>query len=246
VAAQSQWLHVLIDVVPDVAERSATFWSSVLGWPLGEPWPSYPEFCSFTPAEGDSYVSQQIGDHGPRIHFDLEVADRGLADRLVELGAVVTGEFDGWCPMKSPGGLPFCLVDRQEHHRPPAQHFGGHRSRLVQICIDSPPNLHDQEVAFWQAATCWRWRDADSVEFAGKLYPPAGSSVQLLFQKLGPDDPATAVRAHLDLGADDIEAEAARLVGLGAQWLGLGRGWIVLRDPVGMVFCVTANSPDNP
>ena len=57
---------------------------------------------------------------------------------------------------------------------------------------------------------------------------------------------ATAVRAHIDLGADDIEAEATRLVGLGAQRLGPGRGWIVLRDPVGMVFCVTGNSPDNP
>ena len=55
-----------------------------------------------------------------------------------------------------------------------------------------------------------------------------------------------AVRAHIDLGADDIEAEAARLVGLGAERLGPGRGWIVLRDPVGMVFCVTGNSPDDP
>jgi hypothetical protein len=245
-AEQTQWLHVLIDVAPDVAERSATFWSSVLGWPLGDPWPRHPEFRSFTPAEGDPYVHQQIGDHGPRIHFDLEVADRGLADRLVELGAVVTAQAEGWCPMSSPGGLPFCLVDRHEQIRPPAQRFARHRSRLVQISIDSPPNLHDQEVAFWHAATGWRWGEGSGDEFAGKLYPPAGSSVQLLFQRLGPDDPATAVRAHIDLGAEDIEAEATRLVGMGAEWLGPGRGWIVLRDPVGMVFCVTANSPDNP
>jgi hypothetical protein len=54
------------------------------------------------------------------------------------------------------------------------------------------------------------------------------------------------VRAHIDLGADDIAAEAARLVGFGAERLGPGRGWIVLRDPVGMVFCVTSNSPDDP
>jgi hypothetical protein len=246
VAAQTQWLHVFIDVALDVAEESATFWSSVLGWPLGEPWSSYPEFRSFTAPEGDSYVSQQIGDHGPRIHFDLEAADRGLVDRLVELGAVVTGQFEGWGPMRSPGGLPFCLIDREEHNRPPAQRFAGHRSRLVQICIDSPPNLHDREVAFWQAATGWRWGKGSGDEFAGKLYPPAVSSIQLLFQKLGSDDPATAVRAHIDLGADDIETEATRLVGLGAEWLGPGRGWIVLRDPVGMVFCVTGNSPDNP
>jgi catechol 2,3-dioxygenase-like lactoylglutathione lyase family enzyme len=243
---QTQWLHVLIDVAADVAERSGTFWSSVLGWPLGEPWPGHPEFRSFDPAEGDSYIHQQIGDHSPRIHFDLEVADRGFAERLVELGAVVTAQAEGWCPMRSPGGLPFCLVDRHERIRPPAMRLAGHRSRLVQICIDSPPNLHDQEVAFWRAATAWRWGEGSGDEFAGKLYPPPGSSVQLLFQRLGPDDLATAVRAHIDLGTDDIEAEATRLVALGAEWLGRGRGWIVLRDPVAMVFCVTGNSPDNP
>ena len=95
----------------------------------------------------------------------------------------------------------------------------GHRSRLVQICIDSPPAVHDQEVAFWRAATGWRWREGSHDEFAGKLYPPTGSSVQLLFQRLGSDDPATAVRAHIDLGADDVEAEATRLVELGAERL---------------------------
>ena len=177
-------------------------------------------FAALRPAEGDSYIHQQIGDHGPRIHFDLEVADRGSADRLVELGAVVTGQFEGWCPMRSPGGLPFCLVDREEHIRPPAERFAGHRSRLVQICIDSPPNLHDQEVAFWRAATAGGGGEGSGDEFAGKLYPPAGSSVQLLFQRLGSDDPATAVRAHIDLGADDIEAEATRLVG----WAPSGSG----------------------
>jgi hypothetical protein len=70
--------------------------------------------------------------------------------------------------------------------------------------------------------------------------------VQLLFQRLGNDDPGTAVRAHIDLGTDDIEADAQRLIQLGAERVGTGRGWIVLRDPVGMVFCTTGNSPDTP
>lgn len=246
VAEQAQWLHVFIDVAPDVSDESASFWSAVLGWPVGEQWPGHPEFRSFTPPAGHSYIHQQIGDHGPRIHFDLEVPDRGFADPLVRLGAVITGYGDGWCPMRSPGGLPFCLIDQVDHARPPAQRFAQQHARLVQICIDSPPKLHDQEVAFWQQATGWRWQAGTSEEFAGKLYPPTGSSAQLLLQRLGSADPATAVRAHIDLGADDIEAEAARLVGLGAKRLGPGRGWIVLRDPVGMVFCVTGNSPDDP
>ncbi len=243
---QTQWLHVFIDVAPNVAEESASFWSAALGWPLAEPWPGHPEFRSFAPPEGDSYIHQQVGNHGPRIHFDLEVADRDAADRLVEMGAVVTGQLEGWCPMRSPGGLPFCLVDREEHVRPPALVLDAHRSRLVQICIDSPPAVYDQEVAFWRAATSWRWREGDHDEFAGKLYPPPGSSAQLLFQRLGSEDPATAVRAHIDLGTDDVEAEAKRLVALGGEWLGPGRGWIVFRDPAGMIFCVTGNSPDDP
>ena len=135
-AEQAQWLHVFIDVAPDVSDESASFWSAVLGWPVGEQWPGHPEFRSFTPPAGDSYIHQQIGDHGPRIHFDLEVPDRGTADRLVQLGAVITGYGDGWCPMRSPGGLPFCLIDRADHARPPAQH----RTRMVQICIDSRRN----------------------------------------------------------------------------------------------------------
>ncbi len=243
---QTQWLHVFIDVAPDVAEQSATFWSAALGWPLGEPWPGHPEFRSFSPAEGDSYIHQQVGDHGPRIHFDLEVPERSWADRLVDLGAVITGQAAGWCPMQSPGGLPFCLVSREDHSRPPAQRFGDHSARLVQICVDSPAELHDPEVDFWRQATGWRWSPGNSDEFAGKLYPPAGSSAQLLFQRLGTDDAATAVRAHIDLGAENVAAEAARLVELGAEKLGPGRGWIVLRDPVGMVFCVTGNFPNNP
>jgi hypothetical protein len=153
VAEEIQWLHVFIDVAPDVSAESASFWSAVLGWPVGEQWPGHPEFRSFTPPAGDSYIHQQIGDHGPRIHFDLEVTDRGTADRLVQLGAVITGYGDGWCSMRSPGGLPFCLVDRVDHARPPAQRFAQHHTRLVQICIDSPSKLHDQEVAFWQQAT---------------------------------------------------------------------------------------------
>ena len=65
-AEQTQWLHVFIDVAPDVSDESAAFWSAVLGWPVGEQWPGHPEFRSFTPSAGDSYIHQQIGDHGPR------------------------------------------------------------------------------------------------------------------------------------------------------------------------------------
>jgi Glyoxalase-like domain len=240
-----QWLHVFIDVREDVSEASAMFWSAALGWAVGDHWPGHPEFRSFEPPGGDPYVHQQIGD-GPRTHFDIEVANGGELERLIGLGARLVREAEGWCPMISPGGLPFCLVRRRDHVRPPPLTWDGHSTRLVQICVDSPAGLHDQEVAFWRSALDWRWAESDSEEFEGKLYPPSGSSTQLLFQRLGEEDSARTVRAHIDLGTDDIEADAQRLIHVGAERIRPDHGWIVLRDPAGMVFCTTSNFPDAP
>jgi hypothetical protein len=241
-----QWLHVFIDIRADVADVSAKFWSTALGCRVGDPWPKHPEFRSFEPGDGDGYIHQQVGDHGPRIHLDLEVTDETEVERLVGLGARLAGEPREWWPMISPGGFPFCLVRRRDHVRPSPLSWDGHRSRLVQVCVDSPAGVHDREVAFWRSALSWRWAPSDSEEYEGKLYPPAGSSVQLLFQRLGEDDSGVAVRAHIDLGTDDLEADAQRLTQLGAERVGPGGGWIVLRDPTGLVFCTTGNSPDAP
>ncbi len=60
----------------------------------------------------------------------------------------------------------------------------------------------------------------------------------------GVEEPKTGKnRMHLDIHAQDIEAEAGRLVGLGATKLAgpieeLGERWIVLADPEGNELCV--------
>lgn len=55
-------------------------------------------------------------------------------------------------------------------------------------------------------------------------------------------DAATHQRHHLDLYADDREAEVTRLLGLGAtraDWrYPAGADYVVLRDPDGNTFCV--------
>jgi hypothetical protein len=112
---------------------------------------------------------------------------------------------------------------------------------MVQVCIDSPAAAHERETAFWRALLPGRWVDSAAPEFAGKWHDDAGSPLQLLFQRL--DEPDGAVRAHLDHGTDDVAAEVRRLVGLGADDLGSGRGWHRLRDLAGLPFCVTGNSP---
>ena len=238
------WLHVIIDVAPESAQSSAAFWSEALGWSIGEPFSAHPEFRSFVPPEGAPYVHQQIGDHGPRIHLDAEVTDLAAAtERSIGLGASAGLLNADVQVMASPGGMPFCLLHPQRSVRPgPRTWPQGHRTRPVQVCIDMPPQHADAEVAFWREVTAWRWVPSDSPEFVGKVYPDPASPVQLLLQRLESDEPAT--RAHLDLGTDDIETEVERLVSLGATRGETGRGWVVLTDPTGLVFCVTGNSPE--
>jgi hypothetical protein len=102
---------------------------------------------------------------------------------------------------------------------------------------------HEREVDFWRALLQGRWVTSSSSEFAGKWHDDTGSPLQLLFQRL--EEPVGPVRAHLDHGTDDLRAEVRRVVALGAQDVGAGHGgWHVLRDPAGLPFCVTANSPE--
>ena len=239
------WLHAVVDVPDSLHAESATFWSGVLGWPVGRPWPDHPELRSFEPADGAAYVHLQQIDGPPRVHVDLESEDpESTVSEALERGAQLVDTADRWQTLRSPGGLPFCVLRARDHRAPePVGWPGGHRSRMVQVCVDSPRARHDDEVAFWRALLAGRWVSSTADEFAGKWHDGAGSPLQLLFQVLDEDD--GPVRAHLDHGTDDRAAEVRRLVDLGAVDVGAGRGgWHVLRDPAGLAFCVTDNAPD--
>ena len=238
--------HAFLDVPAAAESGAAAFWGRALGWPLGEPEPDHPEFRSFEPGgTATPYVHLQRIEGPARIHLDLAVdAVPEERERLVGLGAVAVEETSDWQVMRSPGGLPFCLVPASPEARPPSvQWDDGHRSRLVQVCIDSPAALHDAEVRFWRAATEWSFRESTAPQFAGKLAAPPGSPLQLLLQRLDEDDSGEATRAHLDLGTDDLDLEVSRLRALGAELIGPGDGWVALRDPAGLAFCATLNTP---
>lgn len=238
-------VHVIIDVPPAAADASRRFWSAALGWPIGEPWPHHPEFRSLVPATGVDYVHLQEGDHGPRVHIDVEVHDMdAAANRLRELGARSRRREADWHTMRSPGGLDFCLLTAAPADVPAPLTAVDHRLRLVQVCLDIPAPAVAEEVAFWRRASGWRWVASADEAFAGKLHHDGTSPVQLLMQALGDDDSCTTTRAHIDLGADHVEAAVGRLVELGASRGQTGAGWVVLTDAVGMVFCVTGNAPD--
>ena len=112
----------------------------------------------------------------------------------------------------------------------------------MQLTVDVPADRYDRELEFWRAATGWADEDVDAPEFH-RLVHRRASPLQLLVQRLGADDGAQQARAHLDLGTDDVDAEVERVRSLGARLLWPGNGFVALRDPVGLPFCVTGNDP---
>jgi hypothetical protein len=71
--------------------------------------------------------------------------------------------------------------------------------------------------------------------------PAVAEHPMLVFVKV--DDPKLGKnRLHIDLNPDNRDAEAERLVNMGARHVDVGQGddvtWIVLADPEGNEFCV--------
>jgi len=238
-------LHAVIDVPEEQHAVASAFWGRVFGWPAGAPWPGHPELCTFEPPSGTAYLHLQRIDGPARVHLDVEAGDgAGTVAHAVGLGAEPVAAYDDWTTLRSPGGLPFCVLrsERAATTPPPLAHPDGHRTRMVQVCVDSPAAAHDREVEFWRSLLDGRFVPSQRPEFAGKWHDD-GSPVQLLFQRL--DEPEGQVRAHLDHGTDDLDAEVSRLLALGATDVGRGSGgWHVLRDPAGDLFCATRNSPE--
>jgi hypothetical protein len=112
-----------------------------------------------------------------------------------------------------------------------------HYSRVLKVVIDAPADLHDQELTFWQGALGQELPEVYSAEYHGAILH--GSDLMLLMQRLG----SGAARVHLDIHTDDVDAEVARLEGLGAKRVQAVETWWVMRDPAGLLFCVLPVGP---
>ncbi|GIG68869.1 VOC family protein [Phytomonospora endophytica] len=110
-----------------------------------------------------------------------------------------------------------------------------HHSRLAAVVVDVPPNLHDQELAFWGEALGRAFEPSEGhPEF--RIAKLGSGDFEILVQELGAGEP----RVHLDFITDDLDAEVARLERLGATRVRSIDGLWILRDPAGLVFCVVA------
>ncbi len=109
----------------------------------------------------------------------------------------------------------------------------------VVIDCEDPRRLAD----FWAPALAYKdagWPHEPYVV----LVAEEGDCPFLLLQRV--DEPKSGKnRVHIDVYADDIEAEAERLEALGAKRLSdpydeHGAKWVVMADPEGNEFCVCA------
>ena len=117
-----------------------------------------------------------------------------------------------------------------------------HRSRVAVLLIDHA-EAHDAALAFWAGALGTTPRHLpEEPEFT--VLGPLGA-LELAVQRTGPGTPP---RLHLDLETDDVPAEVARVVALGARVVedhaAAGGGHVVLEDPGGLVFCVVPVQTD--
>ena len=90
--------------------------------------------------------------------------------------------------------------------------------------------------SFWAAALGYTLGE-DANEEVAIAEDPRDRDVELVFVRV-PEEKTVKNRVHLDLGTQDMEAEVARLVGLGADRGERIKGWTVMRDPEGNEFCV--------
>lgn len=108
------------------------------------------------------------------------------------------------------------------------------RGKLAGFIIDCQTEDLESAAAFWGEALGLALQRSDDPEedlYIGLEDAPGGLYLEV--QKV--QHPS---RVHLDIEADNVEAEVRRLEGLGARRLGPVKSWVVLEAPTGHRFCV--------
>lgn len=107
-----------------------------------------------------------------------------------------------------------------------------HRSKFAGLIIDCETDDLAAAADFWSAALGYAQKGPEPDGLYVGLEAP-GDSTYFEVQKVD-----HASRVHLDIEADNLEAEALRLEALGAKRIGLIKKWIVMEAPTGQRFCI--------
>jgi predicted enzyme related to lactoylglutathione lyase len=107
-----------------------------------------------------------------------------------------------------------------------------HKSRLAGFIIDCRTDDLDAAAAFWSRALGLEVRPGGE-DTVYRTFETGPADLHIEVQRV--DHPS---RVHLDIEADDIEAEVKRLERLGAKRVQQIRTWWVMEAPTGQRFCV--------
>ena len=110
-----------------------------------------------------------------------------------------------------------------------------HRSRLSGFIIDCNVDDLDAAADFWAQALGGTVADRDAGDETADYQMLGDTPGDLHIEVQKVEHPS---RVHLDIEADDIDAEADRLQRLGARKIAFVKRWWVMEAPTGQRFCV--------
>jgi catechol 2,3-dioxygenase-like lactoylglutathione lyase family enzyme len=108
-----------------------------------------------------------------------------------------------------------------------------HKSRLAGFIIDCRTDDLEAATRFWSGALGLPVRSATEPDPLYRILDTAPDEVHLEVQQV-----THPSRVHLDIEADDLDAEVQRLEKLGARRIGAVKTWYVMEAPTGQRFCV--------
>lgn len=108
-----------------------------------------------------------------------------------------------------------------------------HRSRLSTFVIDCRNADLEAAAKFWSAALGRSVQPAQPEFPTYRGFEMRDDEPVVMIQNVDHDS-----RIHLDIEADDIEAEVKRLEALGARRIEQRRTWWIMEAPTGHRFCV--------
>ncbi|NYV73402.1 VOC family protein [Streptomyces sp. UH6] len=221
------------------------FWAEVLGWGIDseEPGVTNLEPVGFSYPDPVAVCIDIVARPEPkkvknRVHLDLATTSTAhqaeLVARLQGLGATLADVGQGdvpWTVMADPEGNEFCVLEPRPIHQDT-----GPIAAVVVDCADPRAMAR-----FWGEATDWTVHEV--TDDHARMRSAQGVGPYLEFVR-NPDTKTVWNRVHLDVRpypGDDITAEEARLLALGATDPGVDRSaihWTVLADPEGNEFCL--------
>ncbi|MEU9731422.1 VOC family protein [Streptomyces sp. NPDC048002] len=221
------------------------FWAEALGWgvdseapgvtnlePVGLPYPDPAALFIDLVARPEPKTVKN------RVHLDLATTSTShqeeLVARLLNLGATLAdvGQDDvPWTVLADPEGNEFCVLEPR-----PVYQDTGPIAAVVVDCADPRAMAR-----FWDDALDWTLHEV--ADDHATMRSSKGVGPYLEFVRT-PDAKTVWNRVHLDIcpyPGDDLEAEEARLRGLGAGDPGIDQStihWKILTDPENNEFCL--------